>query len=68
MGFTMAILILTHLSGTMQKSYGEVMEDPGYLDSILADGAAKANVIASSTLDSVYNAMGFVPRRKPVVI
>lgn len=53
----------------VQKTYGEVSADVGYLDSILADGASKANLIADTTLQNVYSAMGFVPRiRSPVAV
>jgi hypothetical protein len=48
----------------LQKTYDEVSADVGYLDSILADGAAKANLLADSTLQNVYSAMGFVPRSR----
>ena len=48
----------------LQKTYGEVSADVGYLDSILGDGAAKANLLADSTLQNVFSAMGFVPRTR----
>ncbi|CAK9230116.1 unnamed protein product [Sphagnum troendelagicum] len=52
----------------IQEKYAEVVADPVYLDSILAEGAAKANLIADSTLQNVYNAMGFLPKKKPIAI
>ena len=38
------------------------MSDPGYLDSVLLDGAGKASEIADATLNNVYQAMGFLRR------
>jgi tryptophanyl-tRNA synthetase len=38
------------------------MADPGYLDSVLIDGAGKASEIADATLSNVYQAMGFLRR------
>lgn len=60
--------LIAHLE-PIQKTYSEVIADPKYLDDILAQGAAKANPIAESTLADVYSAMGFVPRRRsPLII
>lgn len=60
--------LVAHLA-PIQKTYSEVIADPKYLDDILAQGAAKANPIAESTLADVYSAMGFVPRRRsPLII
>ena len=39
------------------------MSDPGYLDSVLLDGAGKASEIADATLNNVYQAMGFLRRQ-----
>ncbi|MGH3803081.1 MAG: tryptophan--tRNA ligase [Pseudonocardiaceae bacterium] len=39
----------------------EYMADPAQLDAILADGAAKARVIAGKTLSGVYERVGFLP-------
>lgn len=38
----------------------EVMDDPAYLDGVLADGNAKARAFAQPTLDGVRDVMGFV--------
>ncbi|KAH8960415.1 hypothetical protein BDL97_06G131700 [Sphagnum fallax] len=57
--------LVMHLQ-PIQEKYAEVVADPVYLDSILAEGAAKANLIADSTLQNVYNAMGFLPKKKPI--
>ncbi len=43
----------------IQAKYAEVMEDSAYLDSVLAEGRDKANVVASATLVNVKAAMGF---------
>jgi len=45
----------------IQKKYAEVMEDTTYLDSLLADGAEKANQSAEWTLKNVKQSMGFMP-------
>ncbi|MGO3139531.1 MAG: tryptophan--tRNA ligase [Galactobacter sp.] len=39
----------------------ELLDDPAELDRILAQGAAKAREVASATLASVYDAVGFLP-------
>lgn len=63
-----SLLLGLTCSLALQEKYAEVVADPVYLDSILAEGAAKANLIADSTLQNVYNAMGFLPKKKPIVI
>jgi tryptophanyl-tRNA synthetase len=40
----------------------ELLEDPAALEAILADGAARAEVVAASTLALVHDRIGFVPR------
>ncbi|KAH9560972.1 hypothetical protein CY35_06G137700 [Sphagnum magellanicum] len=59
--------LVMHLQ-PIQEKYAEVVADPVYLDSILAEGAAKANLIADTTIQNVYNAMGFLPKKKPIAI
>jgi tryptophanyl-tRNA synthetase len=39
----------------------EWLADPGRLDSVLADGAGRAKVVAQRTLDAAYDAVGFLP-------
>jgi tryptophanyl-tRNA synthetase len=39
----------------------ELLDDRGYLDRVLADGAAKARAVATRTLADVYERVGFVP-------
>ncbi len=42
----------------------ELLDDPAQLDGILADGAERATAIARPKLDQVYDAVGFLPRRR----
>jgi tryptophanyl-tRNA synthetase len=51
--------LIEHLRPIQQK-YTEVMGERGYLDQVLAEGRAKASVIASETLTQVKSAMGFL--------
>jgi tryptophanyl-tRNA synthetase len=37
--------------------------DPGYIDSVLVDGAERARIIARATMDSVKDILGFVRKR-----
>ncbi|CAM8949548.1 hypothetical protein QQ045_018433 [Rhodiola kirilowii] len=53
--------VIAHLH-PIQTRYGEIVADPFYLDKVLADGAANAEVIADGTLNNVYQAMGFLRR------
>ncbi len=48
----------------VQERYREIRQDQALLDTILAEGAAKAQARAQDTLDKVYNALGFVPPRR----
>ncbi|VAH79175.1 unnamed protein product [Triticum turgidum subsp. durum] len=58
---TLTDALIDHLQ-PIQVRYEEIMSDPGYLDSVLLDGAGKASEIADSTLNNVYQAMGFLRR------
>jgi tryptophanyl-tRNA synthetase len=40
-----------------------LMNDPGHIDAVLADGSARARAIASQTMDSVKDIVGFVRTR-----
>lgn len=40
-----------------------LMDDPGHIDAVLADGSARARAIASQTMDSVKDIVGFVRAR-----
>ena len=44
----------------VQQRYNELIENRDYLDSIIKDGAAKANEIAQKTLKDVYEKVGFI--------
>ncbi|CAL5222145.1 g4467 [Coccomyxa viridis] len=59
----LADAVIAHLE-PLQQRYNAIMEDEGYLDSVLARGADKAEEAATRTLDNVREAMGFVPRFK----
>jgi tryptophanyl-tRNA synthetase len=41
----------------------ELLDDPAELDSVLAEGADRARAVASETLATVYDRVGFVPAR-----
>lgn len=43
----------------IQQTYHEVMQDPGYLESVLKQGREQAEAIAQTTLSRVKTAMGF---------
>ncbi|KAG5034400.1 hypothetical protein JHK87_009310 [Glycine soja] len=53
--------LIDHLH-PIQVRYEEIMSDSGYLDGVLAQGARNAADIADSTLNNVYQAMGFLKR------
>ena len=57
----LADALVEHLR-PIQINYGRITEDPAYLDSVLADGAAAASETATRTLDNCRQAMGFVSR------
>ena len=44
----------------IREKYQSIMEDRTYLDSVLRDGAAKANEVAQTTLIGVKDAFGFL--------
>ena len=47
----------------IRERVNQLLEAPDELDDILADGAAKARVIARETLGRIYDAVGLLPRR-----
>ena len=53
--------VVNHLE-PIQSRYFEIMEEPGYLDSVLARGADAANEVAEKTVADVRDAMGFLER------
>ena len=50
------IAALTPIAAEMTK----LETDPGYIDGVLKDGAARANAIAAPVLKDVYDIVGFV--------
>jgi tryptophanyl-tRNA synthetase len=58
----LAEALVEHLT-PIQINYERITEDPTYLDSVLAEGADKANESATRTLDNCRQAMGFTPRQ-----
>lgn len=42
----------------------ELLDDPGELDRIVADGADRARALAAPKIDAVYDSVGFLPRRR----
>jgi tryptophanyl-tRNA synthetase len=55
----LADAIVAHLE-PIQMRHREVMQDPGYLEKVLAEGAEAANLVASSTLNDAKRAMGIL--------
>nr|XP_029121083.1 tryptophan--tRNA ligase, chloroplastic/mitochondrial isoform X2 [Elaeis guineensis] len=53
--------LIDHLH-PIQVRYEEITSDPAYLDQILSEGARKAADIAETTVNNVYQAMGFFQR------
>lgn len=45
----------------IRQRVAELLADPAELDAILADGAARARVLARGTLSRIYDAVGLVP-------
>ena len=45
----------------LQDKYHELMDDRAYLNSVLREGASKADSVASQTLARVKDALGFLP-------
>jgi tryptophanyl-tRNA synthetase len=55
----LAVERLTPVASEMQRLKG----DPGHIDAVLADGAARARVLARETMDAVKDIVGFVRAR-----
>ena len=55
----LAVAKLSPIASEMKRLSG----DPGYVDSVLIDGAARANAIASETLNAVKDIVGFVRKK-----
>jgi tryptophanyl-tRNA synthetase len=54
----LAVEKLGPIGGEMKR----LVQDPVYIDSVLADGAARAQVLASETMKAVKDIVGFVRR------
>lgn len=46
----------------IREKMNQLLNDKSYLNKILKTGADSANSVAQSTLDQVYDAIGFIPR------
>ena len=46
----------------IQEKYQSIMDDKGYLQSVLKDGQHKAETVANETLIRVKNALGYLPK------
>jgi tryptophanyl-tRNA synthetase len=46
----------------IQRRFRELLDEPGYLDGVLADGADRAEAVAAPTLATVYDKLGFLAR------
>ena len=46
--------------GPMDKEMRRLMDDPGYVDGVLKDGAERANAIARPILDEIQEVVGFL--------
>ena len=55
--------VLTEFVTPLRGRVDELLGDTAYLDSILADGAARARGVAAKTLSGVYERIGFLPPR-----
>jgi tryptophanyl-tRNA synthetase len=51
---------LVELLEPFQARYHDIMQEKGYLNNILDDGAEKARMIARKTLSKVYRKIGFI--------
>ncbi|CAN0118268.1 unnamed protein product [Phaeothamnion confervicola] len=58
----LAEAVVAHLS-PLQARYAELIKDPQYLGQVLGEGADAADKIASKTLESAMQAMGFCTRK-----
>jgi tryptophanyl-tRNA synthetase len=54
---TVAEMVVSQLE-PLQQRYREIVADPGYLDGVLRDGAARVAPIANSTVELVKSRMG----------
>jgi tryptophanyl-tRNA synthetase len=45
----------------MRARHAELSTDPGYVDTVLREGAARARAVARPTVDAAYAAIGLLP-------
>lgn len=57
-----AAVVVSRLA-PLREQVQEYLETPQMLDDVLADGAARARVIARATMDRVYDRLGVLPSR-----
>ncbi|MCU1433027.1 MAG: tryptophanyl-tRNA synthetase [Actinotalea sp.] len=55
--------LVVELIVPFQERVSSYLEDPGTLDDVLAEGAARAGAIAAATLERVYDRIGLLPAR-----
>ena len=56
----LAVQVLSPVTAEMRR----LTADPGYIDGVLADGAARANAIASGTMSEIRKVVGFLTPRQ----
>ena len=54
---------LVELFAPVQQRYAELVADPGYLDEVYEQGAAKASEVAAGTLTTVRERVGLLAPR-----
>jgi tryptophanyl-tRNA synthetase len=52
---------LIEMLAPVRERYEKLKADPGYVTSVLADGAAKAHAVAAVTLEQAMHAVGLLP-------
>ncbi|HVF20437.1 MAG TPA: tryptophan--tRNA ligase [Mycobacteriales bacterium] len=57
-----AEIVIEHVTPIRQR-YDEIVADRSGLDAVIADGAARAGVVARETMNAVRERIGFLPRR-----
>ena len=55
--------VVLDVVGTIRTNYEALTADSGYLDQVLADGAARAAVVADGTLRAAKDLVGLIPPR-----
>ncbi|MEO8607671.1 MAG: tryptophan--tRNA ligase [Chloroflexota bacterium] len=57
------VIQINDLLSPLQARYNQIIDEPDYLDEILAQGADKASEIAEATLDNVKTKIGLLARK-----